>query len=173
MGQEVEPKGTLPHLAWAINKWFPQVKNRAFAVADAELNPQNIPSLPVCMVALLRSPPGSRNGVRTPNGVDNVAIEFWWEPIKAQRADGSESPFYAYYDYESLRTRLAAKMVTYASPSGAQFKYAGMDVEATPYAVIIQFVYTLDILFCTEDDIEDNEDDGKPFDICVTFIEGE
>lgn len=163
---------TLPHLAAKINEWFPEIKNRAFAVADSEITKENIPTLPVCMVALLRAPPGSRNGPRTPNAVDNIAIEFWWEPVKAKKADGSESPFYVFYDYEGLRRRLSAKMANYQSPLGANLVYAGMDVEATPFAVIIQFVYTQNIMLCTEDDIED-EDDGKPFDICVTFTDGD
>lgn len=168
--------GTLPHLAEKINEWFPEVKKRAFAVADSEITKENIPTLPVCMVALLRSPPGRRNGIRTPNAADAIAIEFWWEPVKAKKADGSESPFYVYYDYETLRKRLAAKMATYSGPeSDQQFRYAGMDVEATPFAVIIQFVYTTDILICTEDDIADAEE-GKmypDFTICVEFTEGD
>lgn len=159
-------------MAVKINEWFPEVKGRAFAVADAEITKENIPNLPVAMIALLRAPPGNRNGVRTPNAVDNIAIEFWWPPIKAKKADGSESPFYAYYDYETLRRRLAARMSRYAGETGTQFKYAGMDVEATPFAVIIQFVYTVDtMLYCEDDD--DGSDEGQPFDVCVTFIEGD
>lgn len=164
---------TLPQIAAKINEWFPEVKGRAFAVADSDITPQNMPTLPCCMVALLRAPAGPRNTIRTPAATDNIAIEFWFEPIKSQKADGSESPFYAFYDYEKIRKRLGTKIAQWSTEGGNQLKYSMMDVEATPFAVIIQFTYLQDIFICTEDDLADDPDDGLPFDVCVTFVEGD
>lgn len=165
---------TLPALAAKVAEWFPELNGRAFAVADAEITPENIPTLPIAQVVLIRGQPSPMNTKRMPAIVETIGVEFWFKPEKDRRADGSESPFYSFYDYDVIMRRLLPRIATWESPRGSIMAFNNLDVEATPFAVIIQFVFTHDAYVCEED-----KEPGEypPLDcnvvpkICVTLTE--
>lgn len=166
---------TLPALAKAVNGWFPELGGRMFPVADSEITPENIPTLPMGMCVLVRGQPSpTATNPRMPSMLETIGVEFWFPPIKNKREDGSESPFYAFYDYDAIARRLLPRIAKWESPKGSIMRFNNLDVEATPFAVIIQFVFTHDAYVCDED-----EELGEypPIDcnivpqICVTLID--
>jgi hypothetical protein len=174
---EVEPYvslATLPPLADAIAGWFPELEGRSVAVADSEINKENVPTLPLCMVALIKAPPSPNGSPKKPAIVENIAVEFWFEPVKDRREDGSELPFYSFYDYDKVIRKLLPRIVRWDSPRGNRLKYSSMDVQATPFATIIQFVFLHDMFVC---ELDEEPEEQPPIDcnamprICVTFTD--
>jgi hypothetical protein len=137
----------LPALAAAIAEWFPELGGRAMAVSESAVTKENIPTLPLCVVAFSRSVGEQTIKARQNqfNIEDHFVIEFWLKSERYQRANGSEAPFWSYYNYEAIRDRLLTHMATWEAPRNARIAYRAMNMEADPLAVTITFGFIASI----------------------------
>lgn len=140
VGQMIEP--VLIALSRAIAGWFPQLDGRAFAVSEVDPfdGQTNVPTLPVAVLALLTEQANqSTNGGRRISLSSQVMLQFIFEPVKYKRQNGSDTPFYAYYDYEAVRDRLLRFLTKWRTPRNGAVSYQTMDVESDEFAVYIAF----------------------------------
>jgi hypothetical protein len=156
----------LPELAAAIKTWFPELGGRCLAVSEIEpISSVNMPKLPLCCVALVKEKNQNNIPRSTIKIEDQFIIEFWFEKQKYKRSDGSESPFYSYFDYETLRDKLLHFITNWVSPSGGTFQYVALQCDSTAVASCITFTFSHIYDWC--DPVTDDTD-GKAIDI-LTF----
>lgn len=131
----------LPALAAAIAEWFPELGGRAMAVAESAVTKENVPTLPLAVTAFVRSV-GDQSAVTRQSQfeiVDHFVVEFWLSAEKYQRANGSEAPFWSYYNYEAIRDKLLTHMANWEAPRHARIAYRALDTEADHLAVTLTF----------------------------------
>lgn len=147
----------LPALAKAISGWFPELDGRALAVSECKITTQNMPTLPLVMLALIKDDPkaSARSGQIEFN--DDFVIEFWTKPERYKLVSGAESPFWGYFNYEALRTRLLTHLDTWVSPSGNRVQYKGLDVESDEFAIVVSFRFNHQATFCADDFYSDGD----------------
>src|SRR5262245_3630807 len=153
----------LPALAEAISEWFPELGGRSLAVSDATITKENIPTLPLVMVAFVRSAasPPRRSSHETFEVIDTIIVEFWLAPERYKRANGSETPFWSYYDYEAIRDKLLSYMVRWETPSGERISYIGLQIQADALSVTLTFTFEVMFRWCPSIP----PDQGVPFTI--------
>lgn len=156
-----EPTALLPAVAAEMRRIFGELDGRAMAVSEAMITKENLPSLPLCMVALLRGDVAGAWKWQSASGanelVDDFVVEFWLEPLKYRRKDGSESPFWAFYNYEEFRDRLLSWMTGFRGPRGQRLEYRNMTVESDQFAVVLSFRIASHYNWCRTDDGSDGE----------------
>jgi len=131
----------LPALAAAIAEWFPELNGRAMAVSESAVTKENIPTLPLAVVAFVRSV-GEQSSVARQSQfqiTDHFVVEFWLPSEKYKRANGSDAPFWSYYNYEAIRDKLLTHMATWPAPRNARIAYRTLDTEADHLAVTMTF----------------------------------
>lgn len=165
----VQSKATLPALAREIAKHFPELKNRAFAVAECDIvgELKNMPSLPVCMLGLIRETGDGSVLSNEYNPEEDFLVQFWFEPAKYPLADGGDSPFWSFYDYDTLRDRFVTMLQRWISPREQRVQYMSLEIDVDPYAVIISFRCRHTFDFCPYEPPEDgctpsHLQDGQP-----------
>lgn len=133
----------LPALAAAITEWFPDLGGRALAVSEVSITKENVPTLPLVMVAFARSTadPPARSHHEEFEITDEFVVEFWLEPARYKKANGSETPFWSYYDYEKIRDQLLNNVIRWETPGGERIAYRSMSMEADQLAVTLTFVF--------------------------------
>ena len=142
----------LPALAEAITKWFKDLNGRAIAVSDSDIITKlNVPTLPLVAVGLKTSVGDQSTSSYQPTFslAEQILIQFWLEPMRYKRKDGSEAPFWTWYDYESVRETLIANLSRWKAPHGAHFAYRKTDIAADELAVTITFTFLASYQFCT------------------------
>ena len=149
-----DEKATLPALAAAVATWFPELEGRAVAVSEVDVfTADNLPSLPVVFVALakeLADDPYKSKGRVVVH--DDIVVEFMQRPERYRLADGfSESPFWAYYDYERVRDHLVVHTRNWRSPRGGLLEYRGMDFEVDDFSVTLTFRFFHHVELCPAD----------------------
>lgn len=138
------PEPLLPALAAAVAGWFPDLGGRSIAVSEAQITADNVPTLPLAMLALLDEESDQRTARSNAPATltERLMLQFWIAPERYKRADQSESPFWAFYNYEPLRDRLLAELAIWCSPRGGRVVYRRMDIESDALAVVISFTLT-------------------------------
>lgn len=143
-------KPTLPALMEDLSAWFPELEGRCIAVSEVEPfgDGTNMPTLPMAFAALV-----SATGQQPQRGAnitlnDDVLVHFMFEPVKYQKADGNNSAFFAFYDYETLRDKMLSFSQQWLSPRGSGLTFTSMDVEAEERAVLIAFRFNLSEKWC-------------------------
>lgn len=143
---------TLPALAAAIAEWFPEFNGRALAVSEIdEITKQNLPTLPLAVVALIRET--SKHAYQS-NGriemIEEFIIEMNFDPNKYQLEDGSESPFWSYYNYDYWRDKLLYHIVTerWETPRNGLIEYVEMTQETDPFSVSLVFKFKHHYRYC-------------------------
>jgi hypothetical protein len=122
-----------------------------------EITKQNVPTLPLVMVGFVNSvanPPqlSSQDEI---DMTDAFVVEFWLEPAKYKKSNGGETPFWSYYDYETVRDTLLSKMNRFImpGPGGEQrtphISYRGLNIEAQEFAVTLTFAFIARFNWCT------------------------
>lgn len=148
--QVTAPEPLLPALARALGEWFPEVEGRAIAVSEVDFfdDRSNLPSLPLVATALVteQGQQGQHGG--NINLRDDVLIQFFFEPEKYKRADGRDTPFYAFYNYEVIRDKLLTRLQQWRTPRNGSLSYQTMDVESDERAVIITFRFLTTEKWC-------------------------
>ncbi|UPT53288.1 hypothetical protein [Synechococcus phage Ssp-JY38] len=137
MTEETE---TLPFVAEILRRFLPELKGRAFPVTEAEITKDNVPTLPLGMVAPLRQDFTHNGGLRV-TVVENFILEIWLEPARIKGEKG-ETPFWSYYEYNAFRDRLFALFAAIRSPQGGTFRFVSMDVDSTYLATMLSFRMT-------------------------------
>jgi hypothetical protein len=152
----------LPALAEQLALWFPELKGRALAVSEVSVTKDNVPTLPLAMTAFIRSTgdPPSHSNYDTFEIIDTFIIDFWLEPARYKKANGTETPFWSYYDYEAIRDTLVGNLIRWETPGGERIAYRGMRVGAEPLAVTLTFTFMAKFNWCST-----NTDFGEPFTI--------
>lgn len=146
----IDPSVAYPHtapvlrdLAVAIAGAFPEVEDRAFAVSEWDLTAENVPSkFPICVLALGREQYDwgpSNNSSKEKWVSETVIVKFLMQPERMRRADGSESPFWRFYDYSEVRDRCLDLLEDYRSPSGGRIIPQSLDIGADQLAVELTF----------------------------------
>lgn len=140
----------LPAVAEAVGRWFPELGGRSLAVSEVSVTKENVPTLPLAMTAFARSTSEqpTKNNVSIYDVVDLFIVEFWLEPARYKRANGTETPFWSYYDYEAIRDTLLENLVHWQGPNGERVAYRGMTIEAEPIAVTITFTFATQFRWC-------------------------
>lgn len=142
-------ESTLTALARAIGEWLPELGGRAFAVSEAEVTTENVPTLPLAMVALQKeSAEHSGSSNAQPLIKEDILVQYWVRPARYERADGSESPFWSHYDYGNVRDRMLAGAIEWRSPRSSRLKYISMDIEADQLAVVLTFRFEHAFKWC-------------------------
>lgn len=142
-------ESTLIALARAIGEWLPELHGRSVAVSEAEVTAENVPALPLCMVALQKeSAEHSGSSNAHPLIKEDILVQYWVRPSRYERADGSESPFWSHYDYGNVRDRLLANAIHWRSPREARLRYISMDIEADQMAVVLTFRFEHAFKWC-------------------------
>lgn len=139
-------------LAEQLRVWFPELEGRAVAVSEAEITKENMPTLPVAMCALAYDNARDEHRTRKPAEViEDIFIEFWMPVERYRRKDGSELPFWKYYDHTALRRRLVGHLKPWRSPQEfGTFAYVGLNVDATEFAVVLAFRFRHHFLLCAD-----------------------
>lgn len=150
---------TLPALAAAIAEWFPELQGRSVAVADSAITKDNVPTLPYAQLALIREDGKHAFGGALPRPIETFVVEFWFKPIKYTDAKGAETPFWAFYDYDTLRDEFLGKLLFWDSPRSGRFRYEGVEVEALTFATCVSFRVAHEFHWCGP---ENDADDGGP-----------
>ena len=133
----------LPAIADAIAEWFPELNKRALAVSECTVTKENVPTLPLVMVAFVRSTgpqPTTGNNLNF-EITDAFIIEFWLEPARYKKANGSETPFWSYYPYQEIRDKLLTNLSYWQTPNGERIAYRGLNIEAESVAVTLTFAF--------------------------------
>lgn len=138
-------KRFLPTLAEAVAEWFPELQGRSLAVSEVTITKQNIPTLPLAMVAFARSTGDQSTTSSSPifNMEDAIVIEFWLKPERYKKRDGGETPFWSYYDYEAIRDTLLANLAAWEAPNCERIAYRGLSIEADELAVTLTFAFVV------------------------------
>jgi hypothetical protein len=153
---------TLPALAKAIAKWLPELGGRAFAVSEAEVTKENMPTLPLAMVALAKeTSTHSARSNKDPLIAEDILVQLWMKAERYKRADNTESPFWAHYDYDRLRDVLLKNALVWKSPRGSRLSYKGMDIESDHLAVTLTFKFEHEFIWCADEIADDVCDVGK------------
>lgn len=156
---EEKPAALLPKVAEEMAALFPFLGGRAIAVSEADITKENMPTLPLCMVALVRVDAVGWNWKATNADrqlFDDFIIEFWLKPEKEPRADGSESPFWAFYDYEEFRDRVLGWATKFSGPRGQRMEFRNLEIDSDQYAVVLSFRFRAHYNWCR------TEGDEKP-----------
>jgi hypothetical protein len=140
----------LPALAEAVAEWFPELNGRSLAVSDVTVTKENVPTLPLAMCAFVRSAanPPSRSAVSMYEIMDIFCIEFWLQPARYKKANDSETPFWSYYPYDTIRDTLLANLTRWETPGGERIAYRSLTIEADSLAVVLSFQFTATFLWC-------------------------
>lgn len=151
----------LPKIAADVAKWFPELEGRALAVTDADqLTRENTPKLPLVMVALAREQSDQPiNAAKSLiNLRDEFIIEFWLEPNRYKRSNGTESPFWSYFDYQSIRDRLLIGFTDgYLGPDGERISYRYLAQESSNFAIVLTFTFTASYQWCMDGSVSDED----------------
>lgn len=146
---------TVVSIAHLVRAAFPELENRAFAVAEAGLTKENMPNLPLAFIALLgMSSVNQSNNVNTPTDLhETICVEFWLPSQVYKREDGSESPFYAFQDYRPTMEKLFNALTGYFTPQRKPVRLLTMDTTADEYCQTICFKFSVEWRWCpTPDD---------------------
>lgn len=156
-------RSTIPALVEAIKTWFPEMEGRVVAVSEAEVTPENMPALPLAMVALqkITGTQNARSNAR-PMLTEDILVQFWLKPERERLAKGSLAPFWTYYDYDAILDRLLLGTTIWVGPRGTGLGFNSMDIEADEFAVTITFRLTHETRWCPPD-----EADARPEDLLL------
>jgi len=147
----------LPAVTEAITEWFPELRtanggSRVVAVSDIDITKENIPSLPIVLVAFTQSLGEQllRSSSDEFKVTDSFIVEFWLEPERV-KAGGKETPYWSYYPYEFIRNKLITGFLDFEGPNGEHVAYRGLHVEADPLAARLTFTFIATFQWCADD----------------------
>lgn len=151
-------EANVPAIAKVIRDNFPELSQRAFAVMEAEITKENIPNLPLCFVALLGLVcVNQSNNVSTPTDLlEHIIIEFWYAPTLYTRADGSQSPFYAFQDYQAIMDRLLAALDGFFGPKRKPVAFLSLTTISDEFALRVTFKVSVKWRWCADKEVLEN-----------------
>lgn len=145
-------RSTIPALAAAMRDWFPELGGRVIPVSLAEVTKENIPELPIAMVALRRLGfDHSSQSNAAPKITEDLFVEFWLKPEQYRLEKGGASPFWAYYDYDAILDKLTAHIMQWTTPRGTRLALTSMEISADALAVVLTFGLSHLTKWCPEE----------------------
>lgn len=146
---KVSSLATLPALAKEIDRFFPEIEGRVFPVSEAEVTKENIPTMPLCMLALNLNPFNmAANSNKEIDYTEDFVVEFWFETNKYKRANNTISPFWAYYDFDPLRDKMITLMKYWKSPRDFKCAIKSMEIDSSELAVMVVFRIVHEVCWC-------------------------
>lgn len=127
-----------------VGETFPILGGRSIAVSevDAFKAKANLPDLPIAYAALLAETSNQGNSGNGNFEIKQIVLlQFMFEPERYKTEKGNSTPFFAFYDYESIRNQLLSATVKWQTPRGAALAYRSLDVESDEMAVYITFKF--------------------------------
>lgn len=139
-------------VANVVAETFPELADRSLAVSEISVTKENVPTLPLALVAFVRSTaePPRTSYAESFEITDAFIIEFWLEPARYRKANGTETPYWQYYPYQEMRDRLLNALVRWPTPNGERITYRGLNIEAEPLAVTLTFAFIATFRWCAE-----------------------
>lgn len=146
---------TLPALAKAISGKFPELGGRSIAATDVDpfTDMTNVPTLPIAVCALAQE-----DGNQPANGggriaiEDNIIVQMIFDPVKYQNSENVDTPFWAFYDYETIRDRLLSLTRDWQAPrNGARLSFQSMAPSADEFGVYLTFRFTMRDNVCLDE----------------------
>lgn len=128
---------TLPAVAAMLRELLPELDGRALAVTEAEITKDNVPTLPLAMVAPLQQI-FTHNGGHRMTVAEEFMVEIWLDPAREKGAKG-ETPFWSYYEYNGFRDRLFTYLAAWRTPQNGTLTFVTMDVESNYLATVLSF----------------------------------
>jgi hypothetical protein len=161
---------SLPSFARALRGGFPELENRAFAVSIVDFKESRPSKLPIALVML-----GERGGITQGDNhrggqikkVDEFTVHYVSNVVKYKQADRvTDTPYYAYYDYEELERRMVNCAKRWKSPRGGSVGYLGVTIDAGEADVALNFKFShhYDLCDWQTDENEDIDDVSFVFD---------
>jgi hypothetical protein len=158
MSDATVEKRSIPSFATAIRAHFPELERRAFAVSFVDFKQFRPGILPVALVCLGESGGGAQDAYR--GGVikkaDGIVVHYVSKLVKYKGADGTETPYFAYYDYEALELRMIDCAKAWKSPRGGLMEYRGVEPDPGEADVTLNFKFTHHYEICMNDDDNDH-----------------
>lgn len=154
---------TLPAVAAALREWIPALAGRAIPVTEILVTKENLPSLPIAAVAPLIQN-FTHNGGLKMTVSEEFTIDIWLPPEREQTAEGGETPFWSYYEYNKFRNELFSKFAGWRSPQNGRVSFVSMDVESNFLATVLTFR-----LRCVYDICADDSELEDPREIVITL----
>jgi len=158
----------LPAVATAIRAWIPELDGRALAVTEAEIRKDNVPTLPLAIVAPLRQV-FTHNGAYRVTVVEEFVTEIWLHSVRETSADGGETPFWSYYEFNAFRNKFMSAFAGWRGPFNATVRFVSFDVEANEHAVVLTFRMSAEYQWCLDN--ANDPSDGVParitFSLCA------
>lgn len=157
MDEKMNTSETLPAVAARLREGLPQLQRRAFAVTEAQATKDNVPTLPVAIVAPLVQE-YTHNGGNSIDVQEDFVVEVWLDPQREKTSDGGETPFWKYYAYNRFRDALFSLLTNgWRTPQGGTLRFVSMDVESNFLATVLTFRLRARYTVCT-----DSCDDEEP-----------
>jgi hypothetical protein len=154
---------TLPALAAYLRNAMPEFGGRVLAVSESMMTKENVPTLPLVMLALVKEEAASEVRTNVSNVTERFIVEVWIAPERYKTSAGKESPFWGFYDYDTLRDRVVSFTNRWKSPRGYKIAYAGLDHTSTDFAVVVCLTFTHEFRYCPPD-LPLDEFDGREID---------
>lgn len=122
-------------VAERLKDWLPELEGRSIAVSEIEpiKSPEELPALPLAAVAMVGQ---TYEGPEPSQITTRFAIEIMLKPVRYKDKDGCDTPFWAYYDSDSIRDRIFVGMQEFAGTNPVS-----MEVDATRLAVFLSFEF--------------------------------
>lgn len=163
----------IPAFAAFIAEKFPALEGRALAVSDVELNAENIPKkLPIAVLALQNEDAvWSERSNMAPEITEVIQLSFIMKPERYVRSDGTESPFWSFYNYHQTRNTLVQALMDYRTPQGGRVRYRQMRQAGDQLTTEITFTLTHHFRWCGDETagrvIEGNGVDCPTIQTCI------
>ena len=158
-------------VARAVGENFPELGGRSIAVSEVDPFDQqtNYPNLPIAVTALVNEQAlQGRHGGGQIKLSSDILIEFIFLPVKYTTAEGKESPFFAFYDYESIRDRLLRLMKHWRTPRNGSISYKSLVVDSDEYAVHLVFRFMVEEIWC---DVGHSEEPSLPARVSFSILQ--
>ena len=144
-------KALAQQIAERVSVIFPELNGRSIAVSEIEpfKDKREVPPLPIAVVALAPGGTGEQNkhGGGRVRMTDNFVIEFI---VKSERYKDERRvlPFYSFYNYEKVRTRLLSGLRSWTSENNIGVSYKSIGVESDQFAVYITITVSMTFDWC-------------------------
>lgn len=152
----MEPsRSTLPALAAAIGQEFTGFKGRALPVLRTKPDRQNMPALPLALVALEHLTSTSSGKTNSyPYITETICVEFWLPPDRYPLADGKPSALWAFHDYQPMLDAMIAFAREWVSPWRSRLAVVGFTPDVDEFAVYYTFKLTHEYKWCPPEHAE-------------------
>jgi hypothetical protein len=140
---------------------FPEMGGRLFEVTDIDdISKDTIPKMPLAVGAFLRIVNSNPNALQMATVDETFIIEFWYEPLRYAKADGSESPFWAAFDHSAVIQKVVDIALKWISPNGSRLIFQEANLDCSPMAIMLAIKFSNKYHWC--EDVCYEKPDGLP-----------